>query len=61
MYTSLTHKAGLDICPLLADIRDNRFRGGQTSCGLDARRQQRAESARQLLTVVAEREDQITV
>jgi len=28
MYTSLTRKAGFDICPLPADIRDSCFRGG---------------------------------
>jgi len=42
MFTSLTRAtAGLDICPLPADVRDSCFRGGrvregQTSCGLDA-------------------------
>jgi len=28
MFTRLTRKAGLDICPLPADVRDSCFRGG---------------------------------
>jgi len=28
MFISVTYKAGVDICPLPADVRDSCFRGG---------------------------------
>jgi len=65
MYTSLTRKAGLDICPLPEDVRDSCFRGGAGSRGSkppvaymqsdDSEQSQRASC--EPLTAVAERED----
>jgi len=66
MYTRLTRKAGLDICPLLADVgyscfREGRVREGANLLWLRCQATDSSEQSQQAgcepLTAVAERED----
>jgi len=66
MYTRLTHKAGLDICPLPADVGDSCFREGRVReganllwlrCQTTDSSEQSQQAGCEPLSPVAERED----